>query len=141
MLKLRTERGREGPNTTSSHTLYESLPTSWVLSATADDSIFSGPAVFGSGGGFLLSGFGVFLLSSSAEESAVILRRFSTGEDTEDVLRLLLAAGAYRCIERCLFLSLCLLCSGLLLAVSRRAGLGSRSLLLLRLRLRRRSSR
>lgn len=47
------------------------------------------------------------LLVSSAEESAV-LSRFSIGEETEEVLRRLLAAGAYRCIDRCLFLSRCL---------------------------------
>lgn len=51
----------------------------------------------GSGGG---------LFASSSEESAV-LRRFSTGEETEEVLRRLLAAGAYLCMERRLFLSRC----------------------------------
>ncbi len=105
-------------------TLYEALPTSWVLFARL--GVFSGLVLLACGG---------FLLSSSAEESAV-LRRLSTGEDTEDVLRLLLPAGAYLCIERCLFLSLCLSGPGLALVVVW-AGLGARSLL----RLRRRSSR
>ncbi len=119
----RTRRKRED-RTLLLRIFYESLPTSWVLCATV--GVFFGLTLLGSGG---------FLLSSSAEESA-ILRRLSTGEDTEDVFRLLLPAGAYLCIERCLFLSLCLSGSGLALPVVR-TGLGPRSLL----RLRRRSSR
>ena len=51
------------------------------------------------------SGGGLFV--SSSEESAVLCR-FSTGEETEEVLRRLLAAGAYLWIERRLFRSRCL---------------------------------
>lgn len=79
---------------------YESLPTSSLAPAVAAETSAGkvDEALFDLG---LLC-----LLSSSAEESA-ILRRLSAGEETEEeVLRLLLAAGAYRSIERCLFLSL-----------------------------------
>lgn len=75
---------------------YELLPTSSLASVVEDASA-----------GFGLVDLGWCLFSSSAEESA-ILRRLSAGEDTEDELRLLLPAGAYRCIERCLFLFLSL---------------------------------
>ena len=44
------------------------------------------------------SGF-LSLVSSSAEESA-ILRRFSAGEETEEVLRLRLPPGTYLSSER-----------------------------------------
>lgn len=69
-------------------------------------------------------------VSSFAEESAV-LRRLSTGEDTDELLRPLLPAGAYLCKERRLFRSLCLGGVGLLL---NGAGAGE-SRFLLRLRL------
>lgn len=76
--------------------IQESLPTSSSLLSLA---------------GVLLKllpmGLGGCLLVSSAEESAVLCR-FPTGEETEELLRRLLAAGAYRCIDRCLFLSRCL---------------------------------
>ena len=112
--------------------LYESLPTSSLLRAT--DAAASGCSERAS------------LPFSSPEESA-ILRRLSTGEDAEDVFLRLRPAGAYLSMERCLLLSLCR--TGLLLR--RRGGLllrlGSlrgrlrwRSLLRLRLGLRRRSS-
>lgn len=52
-------------------------------------------------------GSGVDLFASSSEESAVLCR-FSTGEETEEVLRRLLAAGAYLSMDRRLFLSRCL---------------------------------
>lgn len=68
----------------SACTCYKSLPTSSV------------------GARFELAfGFSVFLslLPSSAEESA-ILRRFSTGEETEEVLRLRRAPGTYLAIDR-----------------------------------------
>ena len=109
---------------------YESLPTSSLWSA-------EGCVAFGLA---LLAGAGARVFLSSPEESAV-LRRFSTGEDTEEVLRLLLPAGSYLGIERCLFLSLRLSGLGLLLK-ARRIGLLPRSRLelRLRLRLRRRSS-
>ena len=99
-----------------------SLPTSSFAPEVADVSA-----------GFGLVDLPLCLFSSSAEESA-IFRRLSTGEDTEDVLRLLLAAGAYRSIERCLFLSLCL--GGVRLLVGGKGAGESRSLLRLRLRLR-----
>lgn len=54
------------------------------------------------------------------------------GEDTEEVFRLLLPAGAYLCIERCLFLSLRLSGLGLLL-MGTTAGLLLRTPLRLRL--------
>jgi len=104
--------------------LYESLPTSsfpFVLGRMVCD--FSE---------LLLSRYrdDGCLLSSSAEESAV-LRRLSTGEETDEVFRLLLPAGAYLSIDRCLFLSLRLL--GLLLRLGLRRGrLCSRLLLRLR---------
>ena len=102
---------------------YESLPTSACLSASA-------------GRVFDLMPFGS--VSSSAEESAV-LRRLSTGEDTDELLRLLLPAGAYLCKERRLLRSLCLGGVGLLLTGAG-AGLScSLPRLRLELRLRRRS--
>lgn len=73
------------------------------------------------------------MFPSPPEESAV-LRRFSMGVDTEEVFRLLLPAGAYLCIERCLFLSLRLSGLGLLL-MGTTAGLLLRTPLRLRLRL------
>lgn len=100
---------------------YESLPTSSLWSA-------EGCAAFGLA---ILVGAGAGVFLSSPEESAG-LRRFSAGEDTEEVLRLLLPAGAYLGIERCLFLSLRL--SGLrLLLRAPRIGLLPRSRLELRL--------
>ena len=69
-------------------------------------------------------------VSSSAEESAV-LRRLSTGEDTDEELRLLLPAGAYLCKERRRFRSFFIGDVGLLL-VGTGAG-ESPSLLRLRL--------
>ena len=99
---------------------YKWLPTSSLAPAVADTSAGKGLT-------------DLCLLSSSVGDSAV-LRRFPAGDETEEVLRLLLAAGAYLCIERCLFLSLCRTEVGLRL---RGAGVGdSRSLLRLRLRLR-----
>ncbi len=101
---------------------YESLPTSSLAPAVADTAAGKG-----------LIDLRFCLLSSSAEESA-ILRRLAAGEEIEEVFRLLLAAGAYRSIDRCLFLSRCRTGVGLLL---RDAGAGeSRSLLRVRLRLR-----
>ena len=102
---------------------YESLPTS---SLAPDASA-----------GFGLVDLGWCLFSSSAEESA-ILRRLSVGEDTEEELRRLLPAGAYRSIERCLFLFLSF--GGVRLLVGGKGTGESRSLLRLRLRLRRRPS-
>lgn len=98
-----------------------SLPTSWLLAGE-----------FGASFGLaLLVGSGACLFTSSPEESA-ILRRLSVGEDTDEVLRLLLAAGAYLCMERCLFLSFLL--SGLrVLFDAVTLGLMSRSLVRLRL--------
>ncbi len=103
---------------------YELLPTSSLAPAAKDASA-----------GFGLVDLGWCLFSSSAEESA-ILRRLSAGEDTEEVLRLLLPAGAYRSIERCLFLFLCL--GGVGLLVGGKGTGESRSLLRLGLGLRRR---
>ena len=100
----------------------QSLPTSSFAPEVADVSF-----------GFGLVGMRLCLFSSSAEESA-ILRRLSAGEDTEEVLRRLLPAGAYRSIERCLFLSRCL--GGVELLVGGRDAGESRYLLRLRLRLR-----
>ncbi len=65
--------------------LHESLPTS-----SAGAAGFSG---------LELTGSGFISLASSSAESAV-LRRFSTGEETEEVLRLRLPPGTYRSIER-----------------------------------------
>ena len=63
---------------------YELLPTSSSLA----------PVVKDASAGFGLVDLGwLCLFSSSAEESA-ILRRLSVGEDTEEVLRRLLPAGA-----------------------------------------------
>jgi hypothetical protein len=44
--------------------------------------------------------------SLSEEEESALLRRFSTGEETEEVFRRLRPAGAYLCNDRRLFLSL-----------------------------------
>ena len=100
---------------------YKSLPTSSLARPGAE--------TLANGG---LVDLRLCLLSSSAEESA-ILRRLSAGGETEEVLRLLLAAGAYLSMERCLFLSLCRTGVGLLL---RGAVTGeSRSMLTLRLRM------
>ena len=104
---------------------YELLPTSSLAPVAEEDA----------SAGFGLVDLGWCLFSSSAEESA-ILRRLSAGEDTEELLRLLLPAGAYRSIERCLFRFLCL--GGVGLLVGGKGTGESRSLLRLRLGLRRR---
>jgi hypothetical protein len=87
----------------------------------------------------LTSRVGVRLLSSTSELSALLFL-VSLGEETEDVLRLLLA-GAYLCIERRLFLSRLMLRLLLLDGLRRRlrGGVKLRSRLLLRVS--RRSSR
>lgn len=79
------------------------------------------------------------MIPSSPEESA-ILRRFSLGEDIEELLRLLLPAGAYLCIERCRFLSLRLSGVRLLLGAKGTVPVRRCSPLRLRLGLWRRSS-
>ena len=127
--RVGSERRRGNSNSTSC-AVYELLPTSSVLTNLAGAAGVSLTLLTGSRG---------CLLSSSVEGSAV-LRRFSTGEDTDDVFRLLLPAGAYLSIERCLFLSLRRSGLRLLLGLAR-GRLLPRSLLRLRLRLRRRSSR
>lgn len=108
---------------------YESLPTSSFLPARAFSAL--GLAV--------LSRLGASVIPSSPEESA-ILRRFSVGEDTEELLRLLLPAGAYLCIERCRFLSLLLSGVRLLLGATGTGPAPRCSPIRLRLRLWRRSS-
>jgi hypothetical protein len=47
-----------------------------------------------------------FAVTSLSEEESALLRRFSTGEETEEVFRRLRPAGAYLCNDRRLFLSL-----------------------------------
>lgn len=69
------------------------------------------------------------LVPSSPEESA-LFRRLSGGDDTEEVLRLRLPGGSYRCAERRLFTSLFRAGLGLLLGAS--GGGESRPLLRLR---------